>query len=117
MKALSIRQPWAELIILGLRNEYRAGPTNVRERVFVYACKALGVDPGEMDDLNDEFGTDLDLRRLPRGVLIGTVEIVDCRPTSYGDYEWVMARPQRIKPYRTPTGTPQPRFFNPFPGS
>jgi hypothetical protein len=115
MKALSIRQPWAELIVRGLRNEHRSGLTRIRERVYIYACKALDVSLDEMDEINEEFGTDLDLQTLARGVLIGTVEIVDCRELGYEDYEWVMNAPQRIEPYQKPTGFPQPKFFNPFP--
>jgi hypothetical protein len=41
MKALSIRQPHAETIIRGVKPiEFRSRPTNVRERIYVYA--ALG---------------------------------------------------------------------------
>jgi len=115
IKALSIRQPWAELIVRGLRNEHRSSLTRIRERVYIYACKALGATPDEMVEINDEFGTDLDLRTLARGVVIGTVEIVDCKELGYADYEWVMNAPQRIQPYQKPTGFPQPKFFNPFP--
>jgi hypothetical protein len=40
-RALSIRQPFAELIMRGKKDiEYRSRQTHIRERVFVYACKA-----------------------------------------------------------------------------
>ena len=93
MKALSIRQPWAELIVRGLRNEHRTTLTKIRGRVYIYACKAPGASSKEMAKINEEFGTDLDLKSLARGVLIGTVEIVDCKEIGYADYEWVMNAP------------------------
>ena len=114
MKALSIRQPWAELILRGLRNEHRTTRTKVRERVYIYACKAIGASLKEMDEINQAFGTDLNLKILPRGVLVGTVEIIECKELGYERYEWVMSGPMRIEPYLKPSGFPQPSFFNPF---
>ena len=38
MRALSVRQPYAELILRGEKKiEYRSKPTNIRERVYLYA--------------------------------------------------------------------------------
>ena len=43
MRALSVRQPYAELIVRGAKKiEYRSTPTSIRERVYVYAAKRLG---------------------------------------------------------------------------
>lgn len=40
IRVLSIRQPWASLIIEGLKTiEVRRRPTNIRERVAIYASK------------------------------------------------------------------------------
>lgn len=37
-RAISIRQPFVELILRGLKKrEYRSKPTNIRERVYLYA--------------------------------------------------------------------------------
>jgi hypothetical protein len=42
-RALSIRQPFAELIMTGKKkHEYRNIPTNIRERVYVYASNTPG---------------------------------------------------------------------------
>jgi hypothetical protein len=68
-----------------------------------------------MADINEEFGTDVDLKTLARGVLIGTVEIVDCEELGHADYEWVMSAPMRIEPYLKPAGFPQPSYFDSFP--
>jgi hypothetical protein len=44
MRALSIRQPYAELILRGIKTvEYRSRPTPIiGERFFIYASKAAG---------------------------------------------------------------------------
>jgi hypothetical protein len=87
----------------------------IRGRVYIYACKALGAKLNEMAEINKEFGTHLDLKTLGRRVLIGTVEIVDCKKLGQAHYEWIMKAPARIDPCSKPTGFPQPSFFNPFP--
>jgi hypothetical protein len=107
MRALSIRQPFAELIMTGEKDiEYRSRPVNLRERVYIYACKS----PGPAEAYEDfEFSPE----ELPHGVLIGTVEIVDCSGDS-GVYEWHLAHPQRLKKPLPVDAIPQPGFFWPF---
>jgi len=70
MKALSIRQPWAELILQGHKTiELRTWQTHYRGRLAIHAsqtvrveaCLAYGLDPS----------------RVVRGALVGTVELVD----------------------------------------
>jgi hypothetical protein len=54
MRALSIRQPYAELILRGIKTaELRSmSTTNVGERFFIYACKAKATPvPIWSDDL------------------------------------------------------------------
>jgi hypothetical protein len=78
VRALSIRQPWAELILLGHKTiEVRSQRTNIRERAYIYAGRSRIEAEGE-DRIAAKFGIDVD--SLPRGVLVGTVEIVGCRP-------------------------------------
>jgi len=105
--ALSVRQPYAELILRGTKRiEYRRALTTKRERVYIYAS----LTPGAGDDfeaLNSKPGG------LPTGVLVGTVEIVDCQGKP-GDYEWHLARPQRLKKLVRPKRQPQPAWFHPF---
>jgi hypothetical protein len=71
MRALSIRQPFAENVLRGTKRiEYRSIPTAIlNERVYIYASLRLGNERG---------------RDLPRGVIVGTVEIVGCRPGRAG---------------------------------
>ena len=40
-RAISIRQPWVELILRGdKQKEFRSRPTNIRERVYIYASNS-----------------------------------------------------------------------------
>ena len=83
MRALSIRQPWAELILLGHKIiEVRSKRTNLRERVFIYAGLNR-IEQAEEARIAAQFGIDVD--GLPRGVLVGTVEIVGCLPLNQDD--------------------------------
>jgi hypothetical protein len=76
--ALSIRQPWAELIMRGVKTiEVRSLRTHKRARVQIYASKG-GVSLASRERIEKEHG--VDIKALPRGVLVGTVEIVGCRP-------------------------------------
>ena len=105
--ALSIRQPYAELILRGVKCfEYRSRPTHQRGRVYVYAAKQEG-DPSGYRKLRCAP------EDLPRGVLVGTVEIVNCTGTP-GDYRWHLARPRRLRRPRRPKNHPQPAWFQPF---
>jgi hypothetical protein len=126
MRALSIRQPWAELILRGHKIiEVRSRRTNLRERVFIYAGLNR-IEPQEEVRIAAQFGIDMDY--LPRGVLVGTVEILGCLPLQRDDsqaacfeitetdgfYAWLLARPQRVEELVKPKNQPQPMFFNPF---
>ncbi len=106
-RALSIRQPYAEQIMRGIKTiEYRSTCTHIRERVYIYASKK----PGDLEvfaTLRCEPGD------LPTGVLIGTVEVVDCTGSD-GDYEWHLARPKRLAKRLQPRKQPQPAWFHPF---
>lgn len=100
-RALSVRQPFAHFIIMGeKRFEYRSRRCHIRGRVYVYAGKNVA----ELD------GDDWD---LPRGLIIGSVEIVDCRVADPRGFAWILANPRRYdKPLRQ-YGIPQPGFFKP----
>ena len=126
MRALSIRQPWAELILRGHKIiEVRSKRTNLRERVFIYAGLNR-IEQAEEARTAAQFGIDVD--GLPRGVLVGTVEIVGCLPLNqddsdaacfeitdpHGFYAWLLARPERAENLLKPKNQPQPMFFNPF---
>lgn len=109
LRALSIRQPWAELILRGEKTvECRSKPTTIRERVYIYASLAKS-EPGD-PDVHDEDGGPA---ALPRGVIVGTVEITGCEETD-GEYEWDLAHPHRLTEPLPPKEQPQPSWFYPF---
>jgi hypothetical protein len=106
-RALSIQQPYAEQIMAGKKKyEYRSIRTNIRERVYVYASKKSG-PKARWEKSGYSRGS------LPTGVLVGTVEIVDCKGSS-GAYAWKLARPKRSKRLVKPKNQPQPVWFCPF---
>gem|GEM_PF-5747363 len=57
-----------------------------------------------------EFGYYSD--KCPRGVIVGTVEIVDCTGVE-GDYEIHLANPERLETFLKPVNQPQPMFWIP----
>lgn len=94
MKALSIRQPWAWLIINGGKDiENRTWPTKYRGQVLIHAAKGMTRAEYEdaLDPLHASGGSVIDLpafEDLERGGIVGSVEIVDCVRDS--DSPWYM---------------------------
>ncbi|NJM10413.1 MAG: ASCH domain-containing protein [Bdellovibrionaceae bacterium] len=105
-RAISIQQPFVEMILNGKKKyEYRSRQTHIRGRVYLYASKnkARLIEHGH--------GVD----RFARGVIVGSVEIVDCREFDRGDYfGYKLRRPKRYKKHLKPKFQPQPCFFFPF---
>ena len=121
MRALSIRQPWAELILRGHKTiECRSRPTRIHGRVWIYASQTRA------GAAHRGAARIPDADALPRGVIVGSVELVGCRPLRSSDsvaacvtidfdgYAWLLANPQRLATPRRPTQHPQPAFFYPF---
>ena len=114
MKAFTIYQPYGYAIIAGLKQyETRPRKTHIRGRVAVHAGRLDEVHATKHLSGNDfwalmaEIGGKTD---LPRGAVLGTVEIVDCVPVEeivhtlsererlLGDYSpgrfaWVLRNP------------------------
>ena len=94
LKAISLRQPWAEEIMLGEKTEeYRCTPTQHRGPIYIYASRGR-LDSEQEIDWGQEHGINVDA--LPRGVIVGTVEIVDCREEDEGLFVWTLANAQRL---------------------
>lgn len=94
IRALSVRQPYADRILSGEKGiEYRSFKTNIRGTVYVYASKQGEANPRS-------------------GYVIGTVDIIDCIEVE-GSFHWLLKNPKRINK-RKPDGIPQPTFFYPF---
>jgi hypothetical protein len=90
-------------------SEFRSGPTNIRGRILIYASLAHSKD-GDEDELIQEWGiTDVESSDLPRGVIVGSVELHDC-----DENEWLLRNPQRAEKYVEPVNRPNPVWFYPF---
>ena len=126
LPALGIRQPWAELIMRGIKTiELRSSQTRIRGPIYVYASKKLAISP-HADQAVEKAG--LNVEELPRGVLIGTVEIVDSFPAQQkhtaasgvpaeileGKFGWKLANPQRLRTLIVPDYLPYGVWFYPF---
>lgn len=112
MLALSMRACWAEAVMNGTKDrEFRSRSTNVRGRVLLYSSKTR-YSRTEEASLTEELG--LDVAALPRGVIVGSAEILDVQKLGEGDYAWILARPKRARKLVAPTRQPLPVFFRPF---
>lgn len=80
MKALSIRQPWAELILQGRKTiELRTWSTTHRGALALHAAQKMETENCETYDLDPET--------LTRGALIGRVDLVDVVELDEAQYE------------------------------
>ena len=126
LPALGIRQPWAELILRGIKTiEIRSSQTRIRGPIYVYASKKLAKTP-HAEKAIEKVG--LNVEELPRGVLIGTVEIVDSFPVQQkhaaaagvpaellkDKFGWKLANPQRLQTLIIPDYLPYGVWFYPF---
>jgi len=108
MKALSIKQPWAELILQGKKKiEIRKWDTKFRGRFLIHASKVP--DEAAMK----EFG----FSDLPLGCIVGEAELADVihynndeefandknlhfASPGWGNYGFVLKNVKRIKPVK-----------------
>ena len=108
MKAITIKQPWASLIVHGIKDiENRSWSTKFRGRVLIHAtAKGEKRSWGSLSDIQSskllQSGSSLNktsFSNLPTGSIIGSIEIVDCimnHPSVWADkgvYNWVLANP------------------------
>jgi len=70
MKALTVKQPWAALIVNGYKEyEFRSWKTNYRGKILIHAGLTL-----EKEMIN-KLTYDI---KLEKGAIIGEAELVDC---------------------------------------
>lgn len=115
MKALTICQPYAELIARGdKRVENREWSTNYRGLLYIHAGKSRDWLNGDTDeDLREEFGRDIEF-----GAIVAIATLADCvhidkvgkgmagqrwpwladHPHTSGTWCWVLANVSRVKP-------------------
>lgn len=124
--ALTIQQPWAELILRGTKTvEVRSVPVGMRTTIYLYTSKKLSLIPAASVAMQ---GCGVNIEELPRGNIVGTVEIVDCQPCvredapaacvpwglMQGQYSWRLANPQRCQPPVKTPYVPYGMWFYPF---
>lgn len=99
MKALTLTQPWAQLVALGLKRvETRSWRTNYRGPFAIHAAKGMPHEAWEfaMDEMS--LGVAVAPSKLPRGAIVARARLVDVVPVedvrdtisdrehAYGDY-------------------------------
>lgn len=112
--ALSIRQPWAWLIVNGGKDvENRDWSTSFRGPIYIHASKGM---TGEEYDYAHFFAHKLGISiphqsQLERGGIIGKARIVDCvrestSPWFFGAYGFVLdhAEPLPFRPFKGQLG-------------
>ena len=117
MRALSIRQPYAELILRGIKKiEYRSRRTRIiGERFYIYASKGTGqlaIGTAAESALTPTL-SQREREQLPTGVMVGTAIITGCERNN-GQYQWHLSDVKRLKRPRKPKRMPQPVWFTPF---
>ncbi|MBP7583460.1 MAG: ASCH domain-containing protein [Spirochaetes bacterium] len=108
MKAISIRQPWAELIIRGIKDvENRSWFTEHRGLLAIHAARTFyfnldnKAEREEWEELRDEYGLDKD--KLVYGALVGTVEVVEVTKQVkskwhvQGSWGWYVTNAKRLE--------------------
>ena len=131
MLALSIRQPYAELILRGIKTvEYRSRPTRIiGERFWIYAAgkwprktgkpiwstdvSTTGGPEGGPPPWMMELAQALIFKDLPTGVIVGSA-VIEHVTEGDGLFHWHLRGVERAKKFRKPTGHPQPVWFTPF---
>jgi hypothetical protein len=124
--ALGIQQPWAELILRGVKTlEIRSQATRQRGPIYLYASKR----PSSLDAAATAARLhEIEVAKLPFGLLVGTVNLVDCRPCTAkdakaacvpaellkGQYAWQFAEPRRLSEPAAVRFLPYGIWFYPF---
>jgi hypothetical protein len=110
IKALAIRQPWAELILRGRKPyELRSWRTKYRGPLVIHAAMRVNSDAARRLGLNPD--------KLVTGSFVGVVVLSDVRPYTREDarllkkrragfgwfphnFSWVLKKPRRISPVK-----------------
>ena len=101
MKTLSIQQPWAHLIVRGLKPiENRTWTTDYRGPLLIHAGQKMSV---AIEAIEQAFGLTIDRTLLHFGAIIGQVDLVDVirksdSPWFDGPYGFVLRNPRALRP-------------------
>lgn len=113
---ISVRQPWASAILhRGKTVENRSWSTLHRGRIWIHAAKQL-----DAIAVGDRRLEGLDVDGLPRGVILGSVDLVDVIRSSRspwaarGMFHWVLRDPQPLCQPVAFRGRAGLTWFDPF---
>ncbi len=108
MKALTVKQPWADWIVSGKKDiENRTWRTSYRGRILIHAAKTI-VSDSEIENYQLPIARTT-LRAQAGGIpcvtsaIIGSVEVVDCvmnHPSEWAEkdvWNWVLANPIKFE--------------------
>ncbi len=93
MRALSVQQPWVELILTGEKNiEYRSRRMREMGPLLLHASKTVNPQNFEVAGMEDQ------INQLPYGVLVGVVDVIDVVAVEGEEklFEWRLAHPRRF---------------------
>lgn len=102
MKVLSVKQPWAYLIVNGFKDiENRKWKTNFRGRCLIHAGKQFDKDGFEFIQKNFPQIKIPNKDQLEFGGIIGEIEIIDCveksnSPWFFGPFGFVLTNPRKM---------------------
>ena len=103
LPALSVRQPWAWLIVNGLKDiENRSWRTNLRGPLLIHASLSLDGHAGNIEWVERRHGISVP-SELDRGGMVGVVDVSDCVEShkskwfEKGGFGWVLSNPRRLK--------------------
>jgi len=110
MKAITIKQPYASLIVEGIKDiENRTWKTNYRGRILIHAGKdnlikklkygddITCLNNKQLEYINNNKHNDIFNKELITGAIIGSVEIVDCvinHPSIWAEKTKVINNPE-----------------------
>jgi hypothetical protein len=112
--ALSIRQPWAELILRGLKTiEVRSWPTKHRGLLWLHAGKRIE------RAVCDQYS--IPSADLWTGALVGCCELRDCVEFNAGSWTELQSKHLNLTGFRSPLfgwilGSPERKPIEPMPG-
>lgn len=102
MKTLSIKQPWAWLIVSGLKDiENRSWLTSYRGPLLIHAGKRPDNNLQLILNWAESTSPGIEIPTLDYGGIVGTVDLVDCVTRSKsiwfdGPYGWVLENPKPL---------------------
>ncbi|MFO1004407.1 MAG: ASCH domain-containing protein [Planctomycetaceae bacterium] len=125
-RAFGIQQPWAELILSGIKTiEIRTLTVLPGGPFYLYASKQVSKSAYAIEAA---MRAGLELENLPRGVLIGTCYVQECRPATpedvtaacvpeevlRGKQAWILGSVSRLESPQPILNPPFGMWFYPF---